>query len=371
MRKPWIRTVNAWLIILCVAVFIVDGFMAGPNGRGTATLETGTYWVPVHTGDLDGPWKQLTGTPFFGTSIRPDSTRVDPTQVHRSVELLGADGKRTSRSIRGLPIYDRASGTLIGIAEGTSVTALHKAMHFSTKRVIGGAELWRLITFQFVHADEYHLLFNMLALYFFGVLIENVLGAKRYLAFYLICGVSGGLLYLLLNLGGYLWVEQAGLQEIPGLLFNATGSSLIGASAGVFGVLIGGAYLAPQAKVLLFFVIPMRLATLAWVLIAISIGTLIIGWENAGGEAAHLGGAIAGWALIRHPQRLHRFFDWLGRFDPTSRQFRSGGGTAKRRVQPNTEEIDRILAKISREGLQSLTKAEKRALQKASEGDGS
>ena len=79
------------------------------------------------------------------------------------------------------------------MAEASPATPLMKGMHFSTKRVIGGAELWRLITFQFMHADMYHVLFNMMALYFFGSLIENVLGGKRYLAFYLICGVAGGL----------------------------------------------------------------------------------------------------------------------------------------------------------------------------------
>lgn len=366
-RRPWIRTVNAWLIILCAAVFVLDGFMSGPGGRGMSIIETGTYWVPADADNPDGPWRQITGTPFYGTSIRPETTRIDTTPVTKRIALLGANGRAVPRQVTGYPIYLKANNAQIGIAEATPASAIHKGMHFSTKRVVGGAELWRLITFQFVHADLYHLLFNMVALYFFGVLIENALGPKRYLAFYLICGMAGGLLYLLLNLAGYLWVEQAGLSPIPGLLFNSHGTPLIGASAGVFGVLIGGASLAPQARVLLFFVIPMRLKTLAWVLIAVSVYALILGWDNAGGEAAHLGGAIAGWGLIRHPDRLHRFFDWLGRFDPTSRQFRRGGARQPRSATP--DEIDRILAKISREGLQSLTKAEKRALQKASEGD--
>jgi hypothetical protein len=115
--------------------------------------------------------------------------------------------------------------------------------------------------------------------------------------------------------------------------------------------------------VLLFFVLPMRLATVAWVLIAISIGSIIIGTANAGGEAAHLGGALAGFGLIRHPDRLHRFFDWLGRFDPTSRHFRK---SVPRQEHASRDEVDRILAKISREGLGSLTKREKKILQQGS-----
>jgi hypothetical protein len=107
----------------------------------------------------------------------------------------------------------------------------------------------------------------------------------------------------------------------------------------------------------------MRLATLAWVMVGVAVVSIFIGTANAGGEAAHLGGALAGWGFIRHPQRLHRFFDWLGRFDPTSRHFRTGR-TASRPARD--DDIDRILSKISRKGLHSLTAAEKKLLQEAS-----
>jgi len=381
-RRPWIRTVNAWLIILCVGVFFIDGFMGGGGtGKATGHIETGIHWRSITPSDATSPWVRITGTPFYGSSIRPEDTMLGEAIKQYRIPFRDNDGAIQVTWVQGLPIYVKGrdgrpekdhngQDRMIGVSEASEASPLMKAMHFSTKRVVGGAELWRLVSFQFLHADMYHLMFNMLALYFFGVLIENVLGGKRYLAFYLICGIAGGLLYLLLNLAGYLWVEKAGLSAIPGLLFNATGTPLIGASAGVFGVLIGGAFLAPQARVLVFFIIPMKLSTLAWLLIVVSIATIIFGWDNAGGEAAHLGGAAAGWALIRHPDRLHRFFDWLGRFDPTSRRFRSGPSrSAKVARSTSPDEIDRILAKISREGLQSLTKAEKHKLQRASEGD--
>ena len=374
--RPWIRTVNAWLIILCVGVFVIDGFMGGGGtNRATGAIETGRYWVPVDATTDQGPWESIAGTPFYGRSIRPEQTWLGTSIKPYQIPLREADGTVRETWVQGLPIFvsDRdGQPKMIGLSQASPASPLMQGMHFSTKRVVGGAELWRLITFQFLHADLYHLMFNMLALYFFGVLIENVLGGKRYLAFYLSCGIAGGLLYLLLNMAGYLWVEEAGLPQSGGLLFNATGTPLIGASAGVFGVLIGGAFLAPQARVLVFFIIPMKLSTLAWLLIVVSVATIMFKWDNAGGEAAHLGGAAAGWALIRHPGRLHRFFDWLGRFDPTSRRFRggpSGGGQPSKGSSP--DEIDRILAKISREGLQSLTKSEKRKLQRASEGNDS
>lgn len=360
-EKPWIRTVNGWLILLCVAVFVIDGFLAPFAGP----LETGRYWV-LQPG---GAWAETIGTPFFAGGDRPESTRLGDQLVYqKEATVQFQDGsKRSGEMIAGLPVYG-PDGELIGLAEGRNARPLERAMHFSTKKVIGGAELWRLIGFQFLHADLFHLLFNMIALYFFGPLIERVLGGKRYLAFYLLCGVAGGLMYLILNLAGYVWVGSMGLPAIPGLLFNATGTPLIGASAGVFGVLVGGAFLAPNVMVLVFFIIPMRLATMAWILIIISVVSIFIGTDNAGGEAAHLGGAIAGFGFIRYPDRLHRFFDWLGRFDPTSRHFR--GKPASTAAKPRADEIDRILAKISRDGLQSLSAREKKLLQEASRRDG-
>ena len=156
------------------------------------------------------------------------------------------------------------------------------------------------------------------------------LGGKRYLAFYLLCGVFGALMYLCLNILGWVWISQLGLPEIPGLLFNSAGVPLIGASAGVFGVIIGGALLQPNVKVLLFFILPMRLATLAIGLIAISVIFILFGLDNAGGEAAHLGGAIAGWYFIRQPDKLHGLFNFFGRVDPTSRHFAMKGKKAER-----------------------------------------
>ena len=353
-EKPWFRTVNAWIILLCVAVFVIDGFLPVKGA-----IETGRYWVA----QPDGAWTEVQGTPFFGSQDRPERTSLGDRLVHQTIPVSSDDGAVKRTQVVGLPVYD-ARGNEIGIAEGHPSPPLQRLMHFSTKKVIGGAELWRLVGFQFLHADLFHLMFNMIALYFFGPLIERVLGGKRYLAFYLLCGIAGGLLYLILNLAGYVWVDSLNLPEVPGLLFNATGTPLIGASAGVFGVLVGGAFLAPNVMVLVFFVLPMRLATVAWVLIGVSIVSIFFGTDNAGGEAAHLGGAIAGFGFIRHPQRLHRFFDWLGRFDPTSRNFRSGKPAGS--GGPREDQIDKVLAKISREGLHSLSASERKLLAEAS-----
>ena len=110
--------------------------------------------------------------------------------------------------------------------------------------------------------------------------------------------------------------------------------------------------------------LPMRLRTLAYTLVAVAMATLFLGSGNAGGEAAHLGGAIAGFWLIRRPHLLHRLFDWMGTVDPTSRSRRVRRNQARGVVE--IAEIDRILDKIRRQGLHALSEAERQALREAS-----
>jgi len=228
-------------------------------------------------------------------------------------------------------------------------------LHLSTTHSILGVQYWRFIGFQFLHANFQHLLFNMIGLYFFGPLVEQYLGGKRFLAFYLLCGIFGAVLYLLLNLGGLIFGDS-----IPGFLFNDPSTPLVGASAGVFGILLAGAFLSPNSKVLVFFIIPMRLSTMAYGLVALALFTVFFGKNNAGGEAAHLGGAAAGWYFIRNPHHLNGFFDFLGKADPTSKHFALRGKKAK------PEDLDKILDKIHKKGLHSLSEKEKKLLHDAS-----
>ncbi len=163
--------------------------------------------------------------------------------------------------------------------------------HFSAALAIGHFQFWRFLSFQFLHASIGHLLFNMLALYFFGQMVEHYLGARRYLVFYLLCGISGALAYM-------------GLWGL-GILVASPWVHLVGASAGIFGVLIAAAYIAPDAQVMLLFPpIPLPLKTVAYVMLAIAVYTVFSNGRNAGGEAAHLGGAALGAYLIRRPALL-------------------------------------------------------------------
>ena len=341
-------SVNTWLIAICVGVFVVDGML--PLRWVAMSLEPTIpelEWAAIDPSVLVVD-DRVTPEPI---TPMPTDRFGNPSLVYKVVYLETSEGR-----------------TPVAHQHFQSMPPLQAFLHFSTQRGFLQIEFWRLIGFQFLHGNFMHLLFNMIGLYFFGPMVERYLGGKRYLAFYLLCGIFGALMYCLLNVGGWITTMWAGSNvQIPGLLFNSPTTPLIGASAGVFGVIMAGAFLAPNTKILFMFVLPMRLATFAYAVVALALISLLTSGHNAGGEAGHLGGAIAGFYFIRHPHHLHGFFDFLGRIDPTSHHYRGKGrrfGVGAASGVPSN--IDRILDKISERGLHSLTDKEKRILREAS-----
>jgi len=168
-------------------------------------------------------------------------------------------------------------------------------------------EIWRLFTYQFVHASLGHLAFNMLALYFFGALVEHYFGAKRFLAYYFICGFAGALFSSLLS-GLHIFSTIPNSPELLSLVHYVTRIAgydatvevwqmipLVGASASIYGVMVAAAFLFPHMMVSLIFPpITLSLRTLALVVIGIAVVTVLFSGDNAGGEAGHLGGIIMG-----------------------------------------------------------------------------
>ncbi|MCC6579665.1 MAG: rhomboid family intramembrane serine protease [Phycisphaeraceae bacterium] len=225
--------------------------------------------------------------------------------------------------------------------------------HFSLALGIMHGQVWRLVTFQFLHAGPWHLFFNMLSLYFFGPMIEQYLGSRRYLLFYLLCGIGGAVAYPLLL--------------VTGVLFNSPWTPLVGASAGIFGILLAAAKVAPNARVMLLFPpIPMQLRTMAWIMVGVAAYMVLLNGDNAGGEAAHLGGAVAGYILIRRLRWLN--VADLGRSAGFVDRWKQRQKQAQQQQRHNLDaEVDRILDKVRRHGLQSLTSREKKTLNAATE----
>lgn len=339
-------SVNTWLIIINVAIFFVGAlFLSAPK-----------FYRPVETNrvSIDSP----TVTQTMIEQASTDRTRM------LSARLTGEPG---------YPMY--YNGQFIGIRVVMMRPMLDAYGHFSTASGFFGLEVWRFVTFQFLHANLTHLLFNMMGLYFVGAIVEQFLGGRRYLAFYLTCGIFGAVLYLALNFLGAMLGPSLG--RIPGLLFDDIHTPLVGASAGIFGVLMAAAFIAPNAQILVMFAIPMRLKNAVYAFTVIAFVQLVLGSSNAGGEAAHLGGAFAGFFFIRRMHLLRDFFDVFGdsrppRTPPGSRAPRQASwGTVPppplARIGPPQSEVDRLLAKVASTGLASLSESEQATLRAATE----
>jgi membrane associated rhomboid family serine protease len=203
-------------------------------------------------------------------------------------------------------------------------------------------QVWRLITYQFLHADVIHILFNMLGLFFLGPTLERHWGGRKFLVFYLGCGVAGGLFYTLLVALKFLWTGP-----------------MIGASGAILGMLAACAILFPHFIVFIFlFPIPIRVAAIGLTIMYFFF--VITRGPNAGGHAAHLAGMAAG-AIYVFSQ------SWRAKF---KLKVRSGAWERKMAAQRRLQlELDRILQKVHESGLQSLTPKEKRILKQASEAE--
>jgi len=203
-------------------------------------------------------------------------------------------------------------------------------------------QLWRLVTYQFLHGSVLHILFNMLGLFFLGPTLERHWGSKRFLVFYLGCGAAGGLFYLLL----------VAINFLPAL-------PMVGASGAILGMLAACAILFPHFVVFIFlFPVPIRVAAIAFTVIYLI--AIITRGANAGGDAAHLAGMVAGAIYVfsqgwRAKLRL--------KIQSSRRQKKI---TTERNLQV---ELDRILQKVHASGIHSLTPKERKLLRQATEAE--
>jgi rhomboid family protein len=225
--------------------------------------------------------------------------------------------------------------------------------------------VWQLVTFQFLHQQFFHLLGNMLALYFSGRALEEALGKASFLKLYLLSGVFGGLL----QMGGALvWPSHLDV-------------TIIGASAGVYGLIAAYAALFPDRSVtLLPLPIELRVRTLVWIAIGFSVFGIIFPYGKMA-HCAHLGGIITGLVYIRWITQVQKPLVVWQPFRPKLRKrelVKVRSDKPKTWIQPKTTEpeelppaefiskqVDPILDKISAHGIQSLTERERQILEAA------
>ena len=195
---------------------------------------------------------------------------------------------------------------------------------------------WTVVTYMFLHGDLMHLLFNMLALFFFGPRVEDRLRSRQFAIMYFLSGITGALLSVVFS----------------------PGSSIIGASGGVFGVMLAFAWFWPDEKIFIWGVLPVP----ARVLVIVT--TLFALWSGFGGTGsgiahfAHLGGYLGAFVYLRWLDRKRTAFKRLATAAPPDavrRVARYEAIDLTRVHEVNREEIQRILDKISAQGLGSLT----------------
>ncbi|HMJ69988.1 MAG TPA: rhomboid family intramembrane serine protease [Cyclobacteriaceae bacterium] len=230
---------------------------------------------------------------------------------------------------------------------------------------------WTIISYAFAHdwGGIWHILGNMLALYWFGKLLIEYLGNDKLIAVYVLGALAGGVVYLMM------------FNFVPFFVTRSEFPGLIGASAAVFAIMMAIVTLIPDYTFFLLFLGPVKIKYIALFYIVVSfIGSV---GANDGGNIAHLGGLLMGFVYTKQLQVGVNWGSWItGTLNWVSGLFKASpkvkvtyrkaepvkkGATAKQSFNKATqEEIDAILDKISDKGYESLTKDEKEKLFNAS-----
>ncbi|MBU8870843.1 MAG: rhomboid family intramembrane serine protease [Gemmatimonadales bacterium] len=287
-------------------------------------------------------------------------------------------GMGMTPAVKGLLIANAAVfllQTLLGGGLSGRMGVLDQIGTFIPHLAVNEFQIWRFITYMFLHGGFGHIAFNMFGLWMFGSQIEAMWGRRTFLTYYFICGLGGSVLYGLFNLVGI-----------------GSYTPMLGASAAIFGILLAYGMTFPNNVILLMMIIPMK-AKYAVMLFGV-IELLSIPGGGGIAHLAHLGGMVAGFIFLyvtmpsSRPGGLGQTWQ---RFQ-TKRKIRvvrpnetqGGDGSTDRpegydgakpgytwdpqngyEKSPQQERIDQVLDKISKKGLQSLTDEEQEILRRA------
>ena len=251
--------------------------------------------------------------------------------------------------------------------------------------------IYQLLTYMFMHGNFGHLFFNMFALWMFGNTLENIWGSKRFLLFYMVCGIGAGLCqelvqyiqyatsladYANVNLGGRIVPMDAYLNMM----------TTVGASGAIYGLLLAFGMMFPNSMIYLYFLFPIKAK---WFVIGYAVIELLSGLSGASNVAhfAHLGGMLFGLLLIlywrKNPAGPNKNFrNWKEIFESWKRKSETkytpykevkdeplvsrNDGEYNRQKAERERDVDAILDKISKNGYASLTQEEKEFLFKNS-----
>ncbi len=207
---------------------------------------------------------------------------------------------------------------------------------------------WTLVTYAFLHAGWTHLLFNMLMLFFFGPRLEERLGSRTFIWFYVTCGIGGALL---------------------SFAFSPS-AMIVGASGAIFGVVVGFARYWPRENIYIWGILPVQARILALFMVVSSLASGILGAQDGVAHFAHLGGLLAGWVFLRSwERRRHRRVvkpqvrrQKVAPVDERESIRRWESIPRERLHEINREELEVLLGKVKKAGSQALTSDEREFL---------
>ena len=227
--------------------------------------------------------------------------------------------------------------------------------------------IWQFVTYQFMHGGVVHLLLNSIGLFFFGRFMETMLGRTSFLKLYLLSGVAGGV-----------------LQTLLAVVSPAFAAPMVGASAGICGLIAAFSVLAPESVILLFFVIPLRAKFVFPLTVVVSVVFILTSQRDGVAHGAHLGGTLFGYAYLRWLASSECISNWWSalvsriqggrrsrpivkvRFPGKSSSWEAEESAPRRESKDFiTTEVDPILEKISAHGIHSLTEREREILEAA------
>jgi membrane associated rhomboid family serine protease len=227
---------------------------------------------------------------------------------------------------------------------------------------------WTIISYMFLHYDFFHILFNMLWLYWFGKIFLEYLNAKKLISVYLLGGLAGGLVYIL------------SFNLFPAFEESVAQSVALGASAAVLAIVMAISFYVPGYTINLMFIGPVKLQYIALATVAIDILSIRSG--NAGGHLAHLGGAFFGFVYASGLKQgkdmskgfnrlMDSFFSLFKRRPKMEVKYKKPPGRAETDMEYNARRadeqrrIDEILDKIAQNGYEGLSREEKEILFKS------
>lgn len=213
--------------------------------------------------------------------------------------------------------------------------------------VWGRWELWRVFTYMFLHGGLLHIAFNMLSLWMFGTPLVHQMGERRFLALYLVSGVVAGLGSAIFYLVG-----------------GAGGTYIVGASGAIFGIMLAFARFFPHVQILVFFFFPMPARYAVWVFGALS----FFAGLGGGGSVAHfthLFGIFGGWMYLRLEEPVVAWALRVVTARARARVTKAAEELVTREEYFDTR-VDPILRKISKHGIDSLSRQERSVLERAS-----